>query len=193
MKIKRSIFNIALALGISFTAVANAQLKIATIDMNALFKEYHKTETAQKEINIERARVQKENEERLEKIRELQTIVNDLRSKIEDPTLNDQKKAELAKEFEENRQQGVALDRERREFLQRRNAALMEKTRQDMKVLLDEINEIVEVTSKADNYDYVFNKTVTGANSVPFLLYSKDAVDITEQLAAKLAETAPSE
>ncbi len=190
MNILRKITLFSLA-GISFISVAQAQLKIATVDMNKLFEGYHKTDVTQQEINVERARVQKENDERLTKIRGLETDIKDLRKKLEDPTLGDSKKQELAKSFEEKRQEGIALDRERREFLQRRNAALMEKTRQDMKVILDEINEVVEVASKSDNYDYVFNKTAAGVNQVPFLLYSKDAVDITEVLATKLNENAP--
>lgn len=190
MNITKSLARFALV-GISLMSAAQAQLKIATVDMNKLFEGYHKTDVAQKQINIERARVQKENDERLTKIRELETAIKDLRKKLEDPTVGDKKRQELGKSFEEKRQEGIALDRERREYLQRRNAALMEKTRQDMKVILDEINEVIEVASKADNYDYVFNKTASGANQVPFLLYSKDAVDITESLSAKLNEGAP--
>lgn len=174
------------------SSVASAQtLKFATVDMNKVFEEYYKTDDAQKEINIERARVQKENDERLTKIRQLETDIKDLRKKLEDPSLGDKKKMELAKSFEEKRQEGIALDRERREFLQRRNAALMEKTRQDMKVIIDEISEIVQTTAKADNYDYVFNKTGVGADRVPILLYSKDAVEITQSLISKLNENSP--
>ncbi len=185
MKFKKSLTAFILA-AISSISLSQAELKFATIDMNKLFEGYHKTDAAQKEINVERARVQKENDERLAKIRDLETDIKSLRKKLEDPTLGDKKKMELGKKFEEKRQEGIALDRERREFLQRRNAALMEKTRQDMKIILDEINVVIEVAAKSDNYDYIFNKSATGANQVPFLLFAKDAVDITDQLSAKL-------
>ncbi len=190
MNFTKAIKSIAL-IGFSVASVAHAELKIATVDMNKLFEGYYKTEETQKEINVERARVQKENEERLEKIRTLQDKIQDIRKKIDDPSLGEAKKMELVKSFEETKQEGIALDRERREFLERRNAALMEKTRDDMKIILDELNEVILAASKADAYDYVFNKTAVGGNQVPFLLYSKDAVDITEQLSAKLAESAP--
>jgi Skp family chaperone for outer membrane proteins len=50
---------------------ANAQrLKIATVDMERLFNEYHKTSSVQRDINIERARIQKDNNLRLKDIRD---------------------------------------------------------------------------------------------------------------------------
>ena len=186
----KSLLTLAIT-GLSSLSLVHGELKFATVDMNKLFEAYHKTETAQKGINEERARVQQENDARLVKIREIETAIKDLRKKLDDPSLGDEKKKELAKKFEEQRQEGIALDSERREFIKRRNAALVEKTRQDMKVILDEINELIEISANADNYDYVFNKTAVGANQVPFLLYSKDAVDITEKLSATLNEGAP--
>ena len=49
---------------------------------------------------------------------------------------------------------------------------------------------MVEVAAKADNYDYIFNKSASVSN-VPFLLYSKDAVDITDTIAATINKDAP--
>jgi Skp family chaperone for outer membrane proteins len=50
---------------------APAALKIATVDMQELFKQYYRTNEAQKQINVDRANIQKDNNERLAKIREI--------------------------------------------------------------------------------------------------------------------------
>jgi Skp family chaperone for outer membrane proteins len=170
---------------------AQDRLKIATVDMQQLFKEYHRTTEAQKQINVERARIQKENNERLSRIRELESELQSLRKQLEDPAINDKKKQELFKDFQMKTQEGVALDRERREYLQRRNAALNEKMVQRMRGILEEIRKLVEDQAKSDDYDYVFDKSGLSTSQVPFLLYTKDATDITPGLLSELNKDAP--
>ncbi len=187
---------LTVALAASLTSMATAQegkLNIATVDMQELFKQYYRTNEAQKQINIERARIQKDNNERLAKIREIEENLDKLRKQLEDPALNDSKKQSLYKDFQADGQTGTALDRERREFLQRRNAALNEKMVQRMKGILEEIRKLVEEKAKVDNYDYVFDKSGLSTSQVPFLLYTKDATDITAGLLKDLNKDAPAE
>ncbi len=187
---------LTLAFAASFATMAVAQegkLNIATVDMQELFKQYYRTNEAQKQINVERARIQKENNERLAKIRELEDNLAKLRKQLEDPSLAESKKQSLFKEWQGQQQEGTALDRERREFLQRRNQALNEKMVQRMKGILEEIRKLVEEKAKVDNYDYVFDKSGLSTSQVPFLLYTKDATDITAGLLKDLNKDAPAE
>lgn len=179
---------------ISFASAAqDGKLNIATVDMQELFKQYYRTNEAQKQINVERARIQKDNNERLARIRELEENLGNLRKQLEDPAINDSKKQTLFKEWQMQQQEGIALDRERREFLQRRNQALNEKMVQRMKGILEEIRKLVEEQAKVDNYDYVFDKSGLSTSQVPFLLYTKDATDITAGLLKNLNKDAPAE
>ena len=173
------------------SAAAQDKLKIATVDMQTLFKQYHRTTAAQKEVNVERAKIQQNNNERLETIRALEDELQGLRKQLDDPSLSDKRKQELFKGFQMKTQEGVALDRERREFLQRRNTALNEKMVQKMRGILEEIKKLVEDRAKADDYDYVFDKSGMSTSQVPFLLYPKDATDITGGLLGVLNKDAP--
>ncbi len=181
----------ATALLFVLPAAAQDKLKIATVDMQTLFKQYHRTNAAQKEVNVERAKIQQNNNERLETIRALEDELQGLRKQLDDPSLSDKRKQELFKDFQGKTQEGVALDRERREFLQRRNAALNEKMVQKMRGILEEIRKLVEDRAKSDDYDYVFDKSGQSTSQVPFLLYTKDATDITAGLLAVLNKDAP--
>ena len=178
---------------ITAAGAQDAALKIATVDMQELFKQYHRTNEAQKQINVERARIQKDNNERLARIRELETNLGNLKKQIEDPSINDSKKQALFKDWQMQQQEGIALDRERREFLQRRNQALNEKMVQRMKGILEEIRKLVEEKAKTDDYDYVFDKSGLSTSQVPFLLYTKDATDVTASLLKDLNKDAPAE
>ena len=194
MILLRRFFSLALAASLITAATAqDAKIKIATVDMQDLFKQYHRTNEAQKQIDGERTTIQAANNERLERIRELETNLGNLKKQIEDPSLNDTKKQALFKDWQGQQQEGIALDRERREFLQRRNQALNEKMVQRMKVILEDIRKLVEAQAKADNYDYVFDKSGLSTSQVPFLLYTKDATDITAILLKDLNKDAPAE
>ncbi|MEI6178903.1 MAG: OmpH family outer membrane protein [Verrucomicrobiota bacterium] len=186
----------AAAIAVSLITISSAQegkLKIATVDMQELFKQYYRTNEAQKQINVERARIQKENNERLTRIRDLEETLGKLRKQLEDPAINDSKKQGLYKDWQTQQQEGIALDRERREFLQRRNQALNEKMVQRMKGILEEIRKLVEEQAKTDNFDYVFDKSGLSTSQVPFLLYTKDATDITASLLKTLNKDAPAD
>ncbi len=178
---------------VTLAAAQDGKLNIATVDMQELFKQYYRTNEAQKQINVERARIQKDNNERLSRIRDLEENLGNLRKQLEDPAINDSKKQSLFKDWQMQQQEGIALDRERREFLQRRNQALNEKMVQRMKGILEEIRKLVEERAKVDNYDYVFDKSGLSTSQVPFLLYTKDATDITAGLLKDLNKDAPAE
>jgi len=194
MTLIRRIFSVALAASLATMAFAqDAKLNIATVDMQELFKQYYRTNEAQKQINVERARINKDNNERLARIRELEGTLASLRKQLEDPSLADSKKQSLFKDWQTQQQEGIALDRERREFLQRRNQALNEKMVQRMKGILEEIRKIVEEKAKKDNFDYVFDKSGLSTSQVPFLLYTKDATDITAGILKDLNKDAPAE
>ncbi len=173
------------------TESAAPSIRIATVDMRELFKRYHRTDEAQKQVNVERARVQKDNNGRLQLIRDLEDDLGGLRKQIEDPSISESKKHGLFKEWQTKQQEGIALDRERREFLTRRNAAINEKMVRRMKGILEEIRKLVEEQAKVDNYDHVFDKSGLSASQVPFLLYTKDATDITSTLLKDLNKDAP--
>jgi Skp family chaperone for outer membrane proteins len=178
---------------VTSAAAQQGKLNIATVDMQELFKQYYRTNEAQKQINVERARIQKDNNERLSRIRDLEENLGNLRKQLEDPAINDSKKQSLFKEWQMQQQEGIALDRERREFLQRRNQALNEKMVQRMKGILEEIRKLVEEQAKVGNYDYVFDKSGLSTSQVPFLLYTKDATDITAGLLKDLNKDAPAD
>ena len=165
--------------------------RIATVDMQELFKQYHNTGEAQKQINTERARIQKDNNERLAKIRDIEAALGRLSKELEDPSVNESRKQALFKDWQSQQQEGIALDRERREFLQRRNQMLNEKMLQRMKGILEEIRKLVEEHAKTENFDYVLDKSGLSATQVPFLLYTKDATEITEVILKNLNKDAP--
>jgi len=191
--IRRFIAVASAALFVGSAAAQDAKLKIATVDMQQLFKEYYKTNEAQQQINVERARIQKDNNEKLTAIRQIETDMGALKTQTEDPSLSDQKKAQAYKDHQAKYQEGIQLDKERREYLSRKNQALNEKMVQRMRGILEEIRKLVEERAKSESFDYVFDKSGMSTSQVPFLLYTKDATDITAALLKDLNKDAPAD
>lgn len=171
---------------------AQAQkLNVATVDMQTLFKDYHRTSEEQQKFSEEFARIQKENNERLNGIRALEETLQGLKKKIEDPTLGDNVKRDKSREFQLKLDEAKAMDRERREFLGRRTRALELKKQASMKGILEEIRKRIVDHSKQEDFDFVLDKSGLSANQVPFLLYTKDATDITKSLLEVLNKDVP--
>lgn len=190
----RQFFSVAIAIFLTATVSAqDGKPKVATVDMQQLFKEYYKTNEAQQQINVERARIQKDNNEKLTSIRQIESDIAIIKKKLDDPTLSDAKRTEAYKEHQSKFSEGVQLDKERREFLGRKNQALNEKMVQRMRGILEEIRKLVEERAQAENFDYVFDKSGASTSQVPFLLYTKEATDITAALLKDLNKNAPAD
>ena len=189
----RNLFLAAIVAATTSLATAQNAPKIATVDMQELFKQYFKTNEAQQQINVERARINQDNNERLVRIRELETNITNLRTQIDDPTTAESKKQTLIQSLQAQQQDIQSLDRERREFLQRRERALNEKMGQRMRGILEEIRALVVEQARKDDYDFVFDKSGASMSQVPVLLYTKDASDMTAAVLEQLNKDAPAD
>lgn len=192
MTIIRRFLSLTLAFSLVPVAVAQeGKLNIATVDMQELIKNYYRYSEAQSAQDVEKARFQKENNERLTRLRALEEAQNKLRKQVDDPALNDSKKQTLFKEWQTQQQEGIALERERTEFVQRRTTALNEKMTQRVKGIYEEIRKLVTEKSQSESYDYVFDKSGQSNIGIHILLYSKDSTDITASLLKILNKDAP--
>jgi len=184
------------ALFISLILPAGAQGekedKIGTVNMDLLFSKYYKTEALRKTFTEIRTSVGKENEE---KVKELQAKVKEaeeVKKKTEDTTLAQAKRAELFKSFQAKQQEIQVLNRARTEWARRKQAALVEKDREESGILRSEIIEMLREVVDKEGYDYIFdNSGASGSGGVKVLVYTKDAADLTELILARINRDAP--
>jgi outer membrane protein len=186
----------ALVLALSGAGTASAQgadFKIGIIDMKRVFAEYYKTKDAEKSVNDGKEAVKKQIDERSAKYRELVTKWQEITKLLGDTGISNELKAQKQKDKEDLESQLKSLEREMNEFKQRRQQQLEEQVARMRKGILDEIKVLVEGRAKEGNYDLVFDKSGMGVNGVNFLLYSKDAVDFSNDVIAELNKDAPKE
>jgi len=180
-------------LGAAAPAAAQASFKIGIIDMKRVFSEYYKTKDAEKSVNDGKEAAKKQLDERNAKYRDLIGKWQESQKLINDPAISEELRAQKRKEAEELSSEAKSLEREMAEFRQRREQQLQEQVTRVRKGILDEIKVLVEKKAKDANYDLVFDKSGMGVNGVPFLLFSKDAVDFSQEIITELNVDAPKE
>ena len=182
------------AAALSFSGILSAQetdrLKVATVDMQALFQEFHQTKSTKLQFDEEQVRVVKDRDERVASLKKLEGDIEALKKQESDPSVADAKKQAIFTERQNKQLEFESLRKELEEYLQRKQRALQEQMQLRMKNILEEIRGKVQKHAETENYDYVLDKTGTSTSQVPILLYTKDATDITEVLLKTINEGA---
>lgn len=182
-----SLFISALALG----AASAQDLKVGIVDMTKVFQDYYKTKDAEKKVNDGKAIAKKELDERNARYKQLIEKYQALAAEIKDPSMSEELRAVKQKEAEDVASEARSLEREKAEFAERRQRQLLEQVERMRKAILEEIREVVQDMAKEQNYDLVFDKSGLGSRGIPFLLHSKDGVDFSDNVIAKLNANAP--
>lgn len=173
-------------LALTSLAASAQQMKIATVSMETLFNDYEQTNEIQREINIERARIQRDNNERLANIREIDSQLQKIREQLSGDALGEKQRKQLFDESRELSQDGKSKERERSEFLDRRNRALSDKMGKQMRGILVKIQRLVSERAKEGNYDFIFDSSGKSSQGIPFVLHARETTDLTDSLLAEL-------
>lgn len=167
---------------------AQQRLKIATVSMERLFNEYKQTEKVQREINIERARIQRENNNKLASIREIDSKLQKIREELASEDLGEKQRADLLEESRALSQDGRYKEKDRTEYLNRRNQTLAKEMKKKMRGILVKIQRAVSDVAKEGNYDFIFDTSGNSNQGIPFVLHARDTTDLTDMLLKKINE-----
>jgi outer membrane protein len=184
---KKSLSTIlALTLAFPIAALAQGTLKIGTVDMQRAFKEYNKTKEAEVKINDAKNAAKKEYDDRAESYKRALDEINNLNKQLESPALSADKKTQTAKERDDKIANIKNMEREISDFRQTRERQLQEQLMRVREGIVKEITDVVMEKVKASNMDLVFDKSGMSINGVPFLLFSHDNIDFTNDIIAVL-------
>lgn len=162
----------------ALSATANAELKVATVDVQKLFADYYKTHEAQAEVDKAAQTVQETNNTRAETIKKMEADFNDMVKRLQDPMLNEKDKKELEQKAQIKRQEVIALEQERRGFVERQLKSLQEQMKVRSAKIMGEITKITEGIATKGNYDLVLDKSAQALRSNQVFVYTKPGMDI---------------
>ncbi|GAA4585747.1 hypothetical protein GCM10023107_01680 [Actinoplanes octamycinicus] len=178
---------------IGLSSVNAEDLKIASVNVQKLFNEYHMTKKVQAQVKVDQERIQKDNASRLEHIRGLQTEIEKLSKQRSDATISDKKRLELEREIKLKVSEGNAADNERRQWLQRQNKALGEQVSEEQRAIIEKIQEKIADYAREQDLDLVIDKSARSASRTEVFAFTKDKFDVTPVLLEGLNADAPAE
>lgn len=186
---------VAARLGSSEKVVGSAEeekLRTAVVNIQKLFRNYHKVDKAEEEINLERARIQKEHNDVAGRLRSMDQSLRELEVSLQSTNLTGQNRSSLEREKGVRFHERERINHERTSDLRARHTELNRKMVARMDALLQEIHDLVAVQAEGLGFDLVFDIDGTSTSQVPMLLFARDAMDITPMILKELNKNGPS-
>src|SRR6201993_2866195 len=174
------LFTLTLALPVA--AFAQGTLKIGTVDMQRAFKDYNKTKDAETKINDAKNAAKKEYDDRADAYKKALDDINNLNKQLDSTALSADAKTKMAKDRDDKIANIKNMEREINEFRQTRERQLQEQALRMREGIVKEITDVVNDKVKANNFDFVFDKSGMSLNGVPIVMYAKDNVDFTTDI-----------
>jgi len=191
----KSVLGALFVLSLVSAVETQAQVKIGTVDMDRVLKEYHKSKEAEAKLNEATKAAKKEFDDRVEAYKKALDEINKLNAQLEAPVLSADGKAAKAKERDEKIASIKNMEREINDFRQTREQQLQQQTLRLREGIVKEIADVVTERGKSKNLDLVFDKSGASVNRFSPILFSPDSMDFTVEIIAevnkKSATTSP--
>ncbi len=183
-------FFLILSLLAVFNVAAQAQTRIAVIDLRKVFDNYYKTKLADANLKDEAGDLEKQRKEMLEEMRKGEDEWKKLMDSANDQAVaapeRDKNKQSAEKRLLELRQQEETL----KQFERSARAKLGEKHRRKRDVILEEIRALINSRAKAQGFTLVVDTAAESINSTPIVLFSSGENDLTDGILKELNSSA---
>ncbi len=170
---------------------AYGQTRIATIDLGKAFDNYWKTKQAQNIIKERRADIEKEYNNMVQDRKTAREEYDKLMAEANDPAVSAEEREKRKRAAEDK----LKYLRDQEEVMQQyqRQAAVTieEQTKRLRDNILSEIRTIVNARAKSAAYSLVIDVAAETVNRTPFVLYSSNEHDLTQDVLKELNATAP--
>ena len=167
---------------------ASAAPRFALVRVKDIYSGLPSTTTFQQQLKQERDDIMKD--QRAEQLRKaiggLQALQAQLADK--DNPLDEATHRQLSRTFEIKRQEAQTLQQDFESFKAEQEKAINRKMVAGMRASLDRIAKVSRQIAKERGYDSVFDSSGNTNTGVPFVLFSKNAPDLTADIQAALKD-----
>ncbi|MEO5715183.1 MAG: OmpH family outer membrane protein [Luteolibacter sp.] len=170
-------------------ATATAAPRFALVRVKDIYVALPSTTNLQQEIKKERDEIMKD--ERAEQLRKILTELQTLQTQLSDKNnpLDETTGKKLARSYEIKRQEAQTLQQEFESFKTEKEKVINKKMVAGMRASLDRIVKVSNKIAKEKGFDSVFDSSGNTNTGVPFVLYTKKAPDLTEDVQAALKDS----
>jgi len=180
-----------LVIAASTAAALSAPPRFALVKVTDIYRGLPSTAAFQQSIQQQREDIMKN--ERAEEFRKSLATLQDLQNQLQDKNAkrDDAANRKLAQEFEIKRQEAQTLQQEFENYRNEQTKLINIRIVTEMRKSLDQIVALSQKIAKEKGYDGVFDSSGETNTAVPFILYSKSAPDISEDVKALIKDSTP--
>lgn len=170
---------------------ASAAPRFALVRVKDIYSKLPSTETLQQQVKQERDAIMKN--ERADQLRKIIAELQSLQAQLSDKEkpLDEATNRALARNYEIKRQEAQTLQQEFENFKTEQEKIINKKMVAGMRVSLDRITKAANKIAKEKGYDSVFDSSGNTNTGLPFVLFSKQAPDLTDDVQAALKDSEP--
>jgi Skp family chaperone for outer membrane proteins len=184
------------ALLLLFLQHAEAQSRIATVDLKKVFNEYWKKKEAEKGFNAQAADLEKDARSMFESRKRAKEEAQALLEGANDQAVSLDEREKRRKAADEKLKQVRDLEDNLVQYDRQARATLDTERQRIRSRILGEITDVVSAKAKAGGFSLVLNTTSqldasTGSADIPFVIYRDSQNDLTAVVLAELNATAP--
>ncbi len=192
---KFPIITTALVTLCALTATAQAEIKIASVNVQELYTKFYKRFDTETTLQKQLAEIKADIKTREDKLRGLQEELKKILAK-NDPSLSESAVAELRSQYQVKANELKAAEQELKDFVQRREVAFRELRNSEMRLLVEEVQAAINTVADQSGSDLVLDSGAIspqpqigiGTRVFP---YMKKDIDLTPEVLKQLNAGAP--
>ena len=179
----------------ALTATAQAEIKIASVNVQELYTKFYKRFDTETSLQKQLTEIKADIKVREDKLRALQEDLKKIQEKY-DTSLSDSAVAKLREQYQAKANELKAADQELKDFVQRREVAFRELRNSEMRLLVEEVQAAINTVADQSGSDLVLDSGAIspqpqigiGTRVFP---YMKKDIDLTPEVLKQLNSGAP--
>lgn len=191
--LRRTAGRAALAASLLFAVIttAQAQPKIATVDLKKIFEGYYKTKQASSQLEERGTDAQKQYDSMLEEYKKANEDYKKLVESANDQAVSSEEREKRKKSAEAKVLELNEIEKNLTQFKREKQATFDEQKKRMRDGIVREIREVISNKAKAGGYTLVLDTSALSSNFEPIVLYTSGPTDLTEEILSQMNLSAP--
>ncbi len=171
-----------IALATAGLSTVSAQDKIAFVNLDKVFNEFHKTKTADSQLKAQAEEFNQERQAMVTEYEQMQEQFNKVREDAQNTGLSEEVRNQKRNEAEELLVEIREFESKIRRFDATRKKQLEDQSRRMRGRIVEEIQESINAYARTQQFMAVIDSSGNSLNGVAIVLFVNDRVDITNEM-----------
>lgn len=170
---------------------AQAEVKIGIIDLKKVFEEYYKTKQASANLQDEKADIDKDYKDLVERFKKGEDEWKKLLDKANDQAISSEEREKSKQTAEKKLLDLRELEQTIKQFERVSTSKMNDKQERLREKILVEIREVINTRAKGAGYSLVLDTAARSVSGMPMVLFTNGENDLTDNVLTQLNAAAP--